>query len=628
VMAAELVETSRLWARIAARIEPEWVEPLAGHLVKRTYSEPHWEKNQGAVMAYEKVTLYGVPIVAERKVNYARVDPELCRDLFIRHALVEGDWDSHHRFLRDNRRLLEEAEELEHRARRRDIVVDDESLFEFYDERVPAEAVSARHFDSWWKKARRETPDLLTFSTSMLVNDTADEVRQADYPDTWQVDDQRLRLSYQFEPGTDADGVTVQIPLPVLNQVDSTGFDWQIPGLREDLVTELIRSLPKRLRVNFVPAPDVARRVLARITPDSGPLLDSLERELKAMTGVEVPRAAWDLSRVPDHLKITYRVVDRKRTLAEGKDLAELKRRLAPKVSATLARASDAIERQGVRTWDFGTLPRVHERGRVKAYPALADEGDSVAVRTYATEAEQQRSMWRGTRRLVLLNSPSPVKFLQSKLSNQAKLVLSNAPHGSVAALLEDCVACAADKLITEAGGPAWDEAGFLRLKDHVRAELSDTTAVVFAHAQRILAAAHEVEARLKSTNSPVLVPALADVRAQLSRLVFPGFVTAAGARRLPDVLRYLRAIERRLERLPEDPYRDRERMQQIQQIEARYVRARDTRPGEPKIREVRWMIEELRVSFFAQQLGTAYPVSEKRILKALDQGGPDGSHS
>jgi ATP-dependent helicase HrpA len=261
----------------------------------------------------------------------------------------------------------------------------------------------------------------------------------------------------------------------------------------------------------------------------------------------------------------------------------------------------------------------VHERGRVKAYPALADEGDSVAVRTYATEAEQQRSMWRGTRRLVLLYSPSPVKFLQSKLSNQAKLVLSSTPHGSVTALLEDCVACAADKLMTEAGGPAWDEAGFLRLKDHVRAELSDTTAVVFAHAQRVLAAAHEVEARLKSTNSPILVPALADVRAQLSRLVFPGFVTAAGARRLPDVLRYLRAIERRLERLPEDPYRDRERMQQIQQVEARYVRARDARPGEPKIREVRWMIEELRVSFFAQQLGTAYPVSEKRILKALD---------
>jgi ATP-dependent RNA helicase HrpA len=620
VMAAELVETSRLWARITAKIEPEWVEPLAGHLVKRAYSEPHWEKNQGAVMAYEKVTLYGVPIVAERKVGYAKVDPELCRDLFIRNALVEGDWDSHHRFLSDNRRLLEEAEELEHRARRRDIVVDDETLFEFYDERIPPSVVSARHFDSWWKKTRRDEPDLLTFSTAMLVGDAAGEVTQADYPDAWQVDGQRLRLSYQFEPGTEADGVTVQIPLPVLNQVDSAGFDWQIPGLREDLVTELIRSLPKRLRVNFVPAPDVARSVLARITPGSGPLLETLSRELRAMTGVEVPPDAWDLGRIPDHLKMTYRVVDRRTTLAEGKDLADLKRRLAPKVSATLSRASDEVERSGLRTWDFGTLPRVYERGRVKAYPALSDEGASVAIRTYATEAEQRRAMWRGTRRLILLNSPSPAKLLQSKLGNRAKLVLAGAPHGGVAALLDDCVLCAADKLITDFGGPAWDEAGFVALKDHVRADLTGTTEVVFAHVQRILAESQQAESRLKATTSPRLSSSAADVRAQLSRLIFPGFVTAAGYKRLPDLLRYLRAVDRRLERLPDDPYRDEERMRQIQQVEAKYVRARDAAPGNTKIREVRWMLEELRVSFFAQQLGTAYPISEKRIQKALDQ--------
>ncbi len=620
VMAGELVETSRLWARIAAKIEPEWVEPLAEHLVKRTYSEPHWEKKQGAVMAYEKVTLYGVPVVAQRKVNYARVDPELCRELFIRNALVEGDWDTHHAFLRDNRRLLDEVEELEHRARRRGIVVDDEALFEFYDARVPPEAVSARHFDSWWKKARRETPDLLTFSTSMLVNDDAGAVTQADYPDTWNQGELRMRLSYQFEPGTDADGVTAHVPLSLLNQVNSDGFEWQIPGLREDLVTELIRSLPKRLRVNFVPAPDVARQVLARLTPESGPLLDALERELAAMTGVNVPHEAWDLSRLPDHLKITYRVTDHGRTLAEGKSLPELKRRLAPKVSATLSRAADDIEKKGLRAWDFGTLPRTYEQGRVKAYPALADAGDSVAIRTFATEEEQQRSMWRGTRRLVLLGSPSPAKFLQSRLGNQAKLVLSHTPHGSVSALLDDCVSCAADKLIGDRGGPVWDQAAFAALRDHVRAELSDETATVFASAQRILAAAHEVERRLKSTSSPTLIPALTDVRAQLGRLIYPDFVTVTGSRRLPDLLRYLRAIERRLDRLPDDPHRDRERMLAIQQVEAAYVRARDARPGNARIRAVRWMLEELRVSFFAQQLGTAYPVSEKRIRRELDE--------
>jgi ATP-dependent helicase HrpA len=289
-------------------------------------------------------------------------------------------------------------------------------------------------------------------------------------------------------------------------------------------------------------------------------------------------------------------------------------------VTATLTRAADDIERRGLRTWDFGALPRTYEQGRVKAYPALADEGDAVAIRTYATETEQQRSMWRGTRRLVLLGSPSPVRFLQGRLSNQDKLVLSRAPHGSVAALLEDCVTCAADKLIAEHGGPAWDEAGFRRLADRVRADLGDETAVVFGHARRVLAAAHEVQARLKSTSSPTLVPALTDVGAQLSRLVYPGFVTVTGERRLPDLLRYLRAIERRLDRLPDDPHRDRERMLKVQRIEGAYVRARDARPGEQRVREVRWMIEELRVSFFAQQLGTAYPISEKRILKALEQ--------
>src|SRR5690606_23631971 len=268
VMSAELVETSRLWARVNAKIEPEWIEPLAQHLVKRSYSEPHWSKKQAAVMAREKVTLYGVPIVADRRVNYGRIDPALSRELFIRHALVEGDWETHHRFFHDNRALLDEVEELEHRARRRDILVDDETLFDFYDERIPEDVVSGRHFDAWWKKARRSDPDLLSFEKSMLINESAGDVSEADYPDVWKQGPLRLRLTYQFEPGADADGVTVHIPVQVLNQVRPDGFDWQVPGLRAELVTELIRSLPKQLRVNFVPAPDYARRVLERAAGD------------------------------------------------------------------------------------------------------------------------------------------------------------------------------------------------------------------------------------------------------------------------------------------------------------------------------------------------------------------------
>lgn len=267
VMSAELVETSRLWARVNARIEPEWVEPLAGHLLKHTYSEPHWEKDQAAVMAYEKVTLYGVPIIAQRKVNYGRIDPEASRELFIRNALVEGDWRTHHKFFADNRRLLTEVEELEHRARRRDILVDDETLFDFYDQRVPEHVVSGAHFDSWWKHKRHEEPELLDFERSMLINERAGDVSKDDYPDSWRQGPLKFRVTYQFEPGADADGVTVHIPLHVLNQVTDEGFDWQIPGLREEVVTELIRSLPKPIRRHYVPAPNYATKFLERAVP-------------------------------------------------------------------------------------------------------------------------------------------------------------------------------------------------------------------------------------------------------------------------------------------------------------------------------------------------------------------------
>ena len=310
-MAAELVETSRLWAREVARIEPEWAEGLAAHLVRRSYAEPHWSRSRGAVMATERVTLYGIPLVVDRQVNYARVDPEAARELFLRHALVEGDWETSHQFFARNRRLLDEVEELEHRARRRDILVDDHTLFDFYDQRIPDEVVSARHFDAWWKRASQDRPDLLDFERSMLIEEAADAPDAGDYPDTWHQDGHRLRLSYQFEPGSDADGVTVHIPLAVLNQVEPDGFDWQVPGLRHELVTELIRSLPKAIRRNFIPAPNWATSALSRIGPADGPLLEVLGRELERAGPVEVPPEAFDLAKVPDHLRMTFRVVDR-----------------------------------------------------------------------------------------------------------------------------------------------------------------------------------------------------------------------------------------------------------------------------------------------------------------------------
>ncbi len=621
VMAAELVETSRLWGRIAARIEPQWVEPLAEHLVKRSYSEPHWERNRGAVMAYEKVTLYGIPIVAARKVTYGKIDPELSRELFLRHALVDGDWETRHAFFHANRAMLDDVEELEQRARRRDIGVDDESLFDFYDQRIPPEIVSARHFDSWWRKVSKTRPDLLDFDPSMLI--TGDGVSDQDYPDSWRVGALRLDLSYQFEPGADADGVTVHVPLPVLNQVDPAPFSWQVPGLREELVVALLKSLPKPLRRRLVPVPDHAKALLARMTPYREPLLDVLERELHR-AGVTVRRADWQLDRVPGHLTITFRVHDGERTLAQGTDLAALVREVQPQLRATLSAAGSGLARRGLRSWDVGTLPATHQQEQaghlVTAYPALVDEGDTVAVALLPTEAEQQRAMWAGTRRLLLLAVPSPVKSVQRSLDGPARLMLKQNPHGSVEALLADCVDCAADALIAACGGPPRDEAGFARLRDRAHAELAEAVTAVVAHVQRILAVAHTVAARLPELAAPALAPAVADIGKQMAILVGPGFVTGTGAQRLPDLTRYLQAIERRLDKLPRDPERDRDWMHRVETVAQAYRQLRDEVGDGPSLQRIRWMIEELRVSYFAQELRTPYPVSDKRIYQAIDE--------
>jgi ATP-dependent helicase HrpA len=642
IMSAELVETSRLWARVNARIEPEWVEPLAQHLVKRTYSEPHWEKDQAAVMAYERVTLYGVPLVAQRKVHFGKIDPEISRELFIRNALVEGDWRTHHQFFHDNRKLLGEVEELEHRARRRDILVDDETLFDFYDARLPEDVVSGAHFDAWWKQKRRDEPELLNFEHSMLINENAETVTKADYPDSWRQGALKFRVTYQFEPGADADGVTVHIPLQVLNQVTADGFDWQIPGLREEVVTELIRSLPKPIRRHYVPAPNYAKRFLERAVAGPDPLPWVLARELRQMVGVPVAAEDFDLAKVPDHLKITFRVTDeRRRKIAEDKDLDALRLRLKPKTREAITKAFEAAsepalasleQRTGLTDWTVGALPRTFETRRagqpVKAYPALVDEGASVAVRLFDTEPEQAAAMWRGTRRLILLGVPvNPAKFAADRLSNQQKLALSRNPHGSVQALFEDCATAAADRLIAEHGGPAWDEEAYRKLFDAVRADLVELTARSVQQVQQVLAAWQSCERRLKDTRSLVLVANLQDVKEQLAGLVHPGFVTEAGLKRLPDLMRYLVAADRRLQQMPTNAQRDGTRMEKVREIQGEYgellAALPKGRPVPAAVRDIRWMIEELRVSYFAHALGTAYPVSDKRIFKALDAAWP-----
>ncbi|HHF0384777.1 TPA: ATP-dependent RNA helicase HrpA [Haemophilus influenzae] len=630
VMAAELVETSKLWGRMVAEIEPEWIEPLAEHLIKKSYSEPRWSKSRGAVIADEKVTLYGVPIVAARPVNYGAIDPTVSREIFIQSALVEGGWNTKHKFFKENQRLVQEVEELEHKSRRRDILVDDRTLFEFYDQRIGTEVVSQKHFDTWWKKAQQKDPELLNFERSFLINDDAEQVSKLDFPNFWHQGNLKLKLTYQFEPGTDADGVTVHIPLPLLNQVEMTGFDWQIPGLREELIIALIKSLPKSYRRNFVPAPNYAQAFLSRTVPLEKPLLDTLIYELRRMTGVTVEAEQWNWEQIPSHLKMTFRVVDENdKKIAESMNLDELKFSLKDRVQESIsAVADDGIEQSGLHIWNFSELPQCYEQKQrgfsVKAFPAIVDEKDAVGIKLFETEFEQAVAMQQGLRRLLLLNVPSPIKYLHEKLPNKAKLGLYFTPFGRVLDLIDDCIACAVDKLIADFGGFVWDEAGFEKLRDFVRENLNEVTVDIAQKVEQILSLNHALNQRLKGKMDFTMAFALSDIKSQLAGLIYQGFVQKSSYDRLPDLQRYLQAVDKRIDKLTQDVNRDRAAMLRVEQVQQAYqqllAKLPKSKPISDEIAEIRYMIEELRVSLFAQQLGTKYQISDKRIANIISQ--------
>ncbi|WP_199254771.1 ATP-dependent RNA helicase HrpA [Mycolicibacterium mengxianglii] len=626
VVVAELVETSRLYGRIAARIEPEAVEKVAGDLVHRSYSEPHWDAKRGAVMAFERVTLFGLPLVPRRRVGYAQVDPVLSRELFIRHALVEGDWQTRHHFFGDNARLLEELAELEERARRRDLVVGDDEVYALYDARIPESVVSARHFDAWWKKQRHQTPELLTFTREELLRST--DADGDDRPVAWRSGDLSLPLTYRFEPGAVDDGVTVHVPVEVLANLGGREFAWQVPALREELVTALIRSLPKELRRNFVPAPDTARAVLADLTPGDDSLLESLQRELKRRSGILVPIDAFDLEKLPPHLRVTFAVESADGTeVGRGKDLDTLQTQLAAPIRQAVADAvAGELERSGLRNWPDGldeiprTVARTSGGHTVRGYPALVDTGAAVDLRVFATESEQRAAMGPGVRRLLRLAVPSPAKNIERALDPRTRLQLGSNPDGSLGALIDDCADAAVAVI---AGAPLWNKAQFAVARERVAAEIVPTTLDLLRRVQKVLSAAHEAQIAIPERPIPAQADAVADIRQQLQALLPKGFVTRTGAAHLGDLTRYLTAIVRRLERLPHGLGADRERMQRVHAVQDAYDELRHAlspmRAAAEDVRQIGVMIEELRVSMWAQQLGTAMPVSEKRIYRAID---------
>jgi len=682
VMAAELVETSRLFARTVAAIDPAWAEALAGDLVKRSHSEPHWEAKQGAAVGWERVTLFGVPLVARRRIQWARIDSALARDLFIRHAMTEGDWPPHldrsrdraFDFERANARLRRELEAHEERTRRRDIlvddeavvdfyderipddvvsVVDDEAVVDFYDERIPDDVVSVRSFTTWWNRKRATEPDFLTMRRSDLVDDDdASPTDEAAYPPRWKQGDQTLRLRYRFEPGADDDGVTVQVPIALLPRVQQSGFDWLVPGFRLELVTALLKTLPKSIRRTVVPAADWAAKLLAELpeTPE-GVLTERLGTEIRRATGNPATASDFDPERLPPHLRMGFAVLDDNgRRLASGKSLEALQQRFADRARESVARiftepakrptpkgarggAADGsnatnIERSDITSWDFDQLPRTLEvrrgGGSIRAYPALVDKGSSVAIELLATASEQASAHRRGVLRLLQLAIPSPVSYLNDHLTGAEKLSLATSPYPDSRALFHDAMLAVIEGRVRErfTDGLLWSRHEFERTRNEISSGLLDDLFGTVSTVAKILAARREAEVAVKDATAMALLPALTDIRGQLSALVFPGFIAETGTRRIGRIPVYLEAVTHRVAKLRENPSRDRVWMNEIQSATERFTAAGGALPlastADPALLEARWMLEELRVSLFAQHLGAAGPVSLQRITKTL----------
>ena len=629
---SELVETSRLWGRTAAKIESEWIEPIAQHLIKYSYSEPRWSKKQGTTIANEKVTLFGLPIVASRIVNYSKIDPVLSRSLFIRHALVEGDWLTNHKFYKQNQKLIKEVEDLEHKSRRQDILIDDDELYEFYDKRIDDSVISTKHFDNWWKQKQKSQPDYLNIKKDMLIKQSAQLVNLSDFPDFWYQDNFKLALEYQFDIGHNRDGVTIKIPIDLLNQIKNRGFDWQVPGFRKDLIIALIKSLPKSLRRNLVPAPNYAEAFLERIRTTDQPILESLENEFRKMTGVKITSEDWQLDQVPDYLKMTFSIINsNNEEIASGKDLVLLKEQLKNEVQKALSTLTTkkvvSIEQSNITDWNFGTLPTTYEEKQknytVKAYPALIDHQNSVSIELVDNQEEQQKLNKLGLRRLLMLNIPSPIKYLHEKLPNKSKLGLYFNSFGTVLMLIDDCIACAVDELIDKYNQNIQNQDQYQKLLDYTKTNINETVIDIAKQVESILTLHYNINKKLKGRVDLSLAFALSDIKKQLSNLVYKGFVADSGYKRLADVYRYLLAIEKRIEKLMGNVTKDRQSMNIIEEVENQYEKWVNSLPqivrSKDSVINIRWMIQELRVNLFAQQLGTPYPISPKRVKQQIE---------
>ena len=627
LMAAELVETSRLWARDVAAIDPAWVEKLGADLLKHNYSEPTWSRKRAAAIAHQKSTLYGVPIVADRTVPYHRVDPSAARDMFIRNALIAGDWNTHHAFFKANAQALDDAAAYEEKARRRGLIVDEDTLFDFYDQRIPAKVTTGRHFDSWWKKERRRTPDLLDFDPTKLIDDFH-EVTEESFPDHWRKGSIDYELTYKFEPGDPLDGVTVMVPIPMLAGLDTEGFDWLVPGLRLELVTELIRSLPKALRRTVVPAPEFAERAIDRLIPYEGPITQQLADVLRELGGQGINATDFQVSKLPAHLRMNYGAIDKRGKIVDSdRDLAALVRRQAGHIKSSVSRVSRTSESTAVSEWTDDTLGTIDDTVKttvdgheVTAYPALVATKDGVELKVHPTKAAADAAMVTTTLTLLMREISVNASQMVKGLPLQQRVAVDSYPHGGADGLVNDARVAAIRDLMMEAGGPVRTPAAFQKLKDTVKPQVPGRVRQAVVAIAPGLAEYSNLRAELAHWDGP----AIDDMRAQLDFLLPRNAITVHGMSHLRHLPRYIQAMRIRLEDMNLDPDRDADRQAEVDNAKA-YLsnRLRSLPAGREKTREVKdvhWMIEELRVSLFAQRLGTAHAVSLRRIQKAVDK--------
>ena len=627
VMAFELVETSRLWARTVSAIKPEWVEQVGGHVLTRTLSEPRFSPRSATVVASETVSLFGVPIIAGRRTNYAAEHPAEAREIFLRTALVEGEWETRQAMVTANRAVLAEATKLTDRMRRPDLLISDDALYAFYDARVPADVVSGATLDKWLRGLPREQWPLLT-QADAVVDATA--LRASDFPDRWTAGQHKLPIRYVFDPGAGSDGVTITVRLELLGQLDDATFSWQVPGLRRELATELIRSLPKALRTNFVPAPDFSGRALAwlegRGEIGQGSFPGALARALTGLTGTVVAEGDFRPEALGSHLRPTYVVIDNGREVARGDDLDQLAQKLSPKVAAKLTRSAGDKAVSGQTSWTFGSIPVETTVGRgVVGYPALVDEGRSVAVRVFDVAAKAARSHAHGVRRLLTLTNPDPTKWVVGHLGRAEKLSLADSPYPTVPELLADAWLKAGEQLAA-AEGPLEgirSQADYERVALAVRQECPGRTRDVVATVAKALASV--TQARLLLAGFPSDSPVRRDVATQLDNLFFNRFVSATPDPWFGHLPRYAQAAVLRLQAAATAPDRDAKLQEQVDEMEDAYAALTDAQPPgplSPEVEEVAFLIEEFRVSLFAQQLRTAVPISAKRIRQAIRAAG------